>query len=81
MTPEELNNEISKVKAAGSKLTEDQIKAIILKKEAGKLKRDKRSAKKWDERIAVKNMELNTIEDMGEYNRRNARKNLPSSMR
>ena len=41
----------------------------------------KRRAKKWDERERMANVKVDPIEDMGEYNRKRAYDNRPSSMR
>ena len=82
-TKEQIKIEAEKVISLGSKLSIEKIITMIEKKEASNSKREKRSLKKWNKRDEAKNIKVETCNsnELGEINRENARKNLPSSMR
>jgi len=84
-TEAQINEEIAKVISKGCKLSEDKIRALILKKESNSSKREKRSSKKWNDREARKESgkspSIYGDMSMHEINLMNAKNNLPSSMR
>jgi hypothetical protein len=93
MTTQELQAGIEKVKSQGCTLSNEEITTIILKEEANKSKREKRSSKKWAAREANKDMteEMNakfsamSQSEFEQYNEDAKRKSFlaqrPSSMR
>jgi hypothetical protein len=82
MTTQELNEQVNATIARGCKLSVAQIEAILLKEEATKAKRMKRSAKgfarraEWAANPSDGNLVLDGVvyDNMSEYNRAKGRK-------
>lgn len=82
MTTQELNEKVNATIARGCKLPVAQIEAILLKEEATKVKRMKRSAKgfarraEWEANPSDGNLVLDGVvyDNMSEYNRAKGRK-------
>ena len=73
---------VEKLIAMGTKLTFEQVLAIVIKKELkdAPKQQTKKSAAKQQQRENVRNSTFK-CDDLGEYNRANALKNLPSNLR